>query len=244
MKSVNGVAEGHPFRLEIEEHETVAFAKQMIKEKMNYRFSADRLTLYLAKKDDGNWLKYTDPDVKQLKAGEISDSIRNMTKDEEEMNPQLEIGNAVFAFPDAGEASTDELHVLVKIPDNTAPTNKKDKIWTAQELATVHPQVQLDVWKSVVRVSVTISSKVVATVTALVVDRTATHLYLKTNLSLWADNRFASNLSTDFKKEVMRFTSLHPWSSKGKKSDGSPQSTEVNTPQIVIEQLTPNGNTM
>ncbi|EGZ16910.1 hypothetical protein PHYSODRAFT_440636, partial [Phytophthora sojae] len=102
------------------------------------------------------------------------------------------------------------------------------------------PRVQMNVWKSVVRISVSLSSKEVTTSTALVVDRSPTHLYLMTNLGLWVDQRLVGDLSSDFKKEIVRFLRLHPLSAKGEHSRAS----GADKPRIVVEKLNPEDNEM
>ncbi|KAG7375221.1 hypothetical protein PHYPSEUDO_002453 [Phytophthora pseudosyringae] len=103
-------------------------------------------------------------------------------------------------------------------------------------------------WKSVVRVS----SEDVCSGTALVVDRTPTHLYLLTNLHLWVDATFTDHLSADFKNEIKRYQRLHPkLKTSGRKREGgdvrrkSPRKSAKKTPvvsdkpQVVVEQLVP-----
>ncbi|KAE9358642.1 hypothetical protein PF008_g2596 [Phytophthora fragariae] len=246
MKTLKGLVaeEGRFFTLDMENPKTVAHLKQAIKEKMSYQFPVDQMTLHLAK-EDGEWLNLTDRDVKQLERGKIPDRIEDMMTEATEMHSALTIGDSAFDFPDAGEDGDEDVHVLVKIPDKTAASAaKKVKTWTAEELATVHPRVQMNVWKSVVRISISLSSKIVTTSTALVVDRTPTHLYLLTNLGLWADERVAGDVSSDFKKEIARFLRLHPLNVKGKKRDGHPQTSGAGKPQIVIEKLNPDDNEM
>ncbi|CEG41308.1 crinkler family protein, partial [Plasmopara halstedii] len=58
------------------------------------------------------------------------------------------------------------------------------------DLSTVDPQVQLKMWKSVVR----ISSEVECSGKAVVVDQTSTHLYLLTNSYMWVDETFTDHL--------------------------------------------------
>ncbi|KAH9131907.1 hypothetical protein AeRB84_021535 [Aphanomyces euteiches] len=60
--------------------------------------------------------------------------------------------------------------------------------------------------------------------TALVVDRTPTHLYLLTNLHLFLDEEYSDGLSDDFTKEIQRYSKLHP----GKKSSGKRKKDAAN----------------
>ncbi|CAK4628522.1 unnamed protein product, partial [Aphanomyces euteiches] len=86
------------------------------------------------------------------------------------------------------------------------------------------PEVQWKLWKSVVRVVISISSCVEDTGTALVGDRTPTHLYLLTNLHLFLDEEYSDGLSDDFTKEIQRYSKLHP----GKKPSGKRKKDAAN----------------
>lgn len=55
--------------------------------------------------------------------------------------------------------------------------------WTDEDLSVVILRVQLNIWRSVVKVL----SKDMFSRTALAVDRTTTHFYLLTNLLVWID---------------------------------------------------------
>ncbi|KAG3121940.1 hypothetical protein PI126_g24351, partial [Phytophthora idaei] len=144
-------------------------------------------------------------------------------------------------------------HVLVVVPERVV----EDGAWSAKDLSTVDPQVQSKMWKSVVRVS----SEDVCSGTALVVDRTPTHLYLLTNLHLWVDDTFTDHLSADFTNEIKRYLRLHPWmkTSGRKRKDTDVKDADVakqprrksprtaamkspallDKPQVVVEQLLP-----
>ncbi|KAG6614615.1 Crinkler (CRN) family protein [Phytophthora cinnamomi] len=210
--------------------------------KMGYQFPADRMTLHLAK-EGGEWLKFADPDVEQLKLGKVSDRIDAIMTERTKMNPTLCIGDFAADFP-ADEADGDDLHLLVKIQDKAAAATIRGKVWAAEELATVHPRVQSNVWKSVVRISISLSSNVVTTSTALVVFQTSTNLYLLTNLGLWVDERLVGALSSDFKKELAHFLHLHPLSVKDEKCNSRLQPSGADKPRVVIEKLIPDDNEM
>ncbi|KAF1775178.1 hypothetical protein GQ600_9146 [Phytophthora cactorum] len=72
----------------------------------------------------------------------------------------------------------------------------------------VHSYKFEEITQSVVRVSL----EDVCLGTALVVDRTPTHLYLLTNLYTWIDKdeTFMNHMSADFKKEIKRYLKLNP----------------------------------
>ncbi|ETK73753.1 hypothetical protein L915_19352, partial [Phytophthora nicotianae] len=136
-------------------------------------------------------------------------------------------------------------------------STREDVAWSAKDLCTVDPDVQLNLWKSVVRVS----SEDVCSGTALIVDETAMHLYLMTNLHVWTDNTFTDHLSSDFNREIRRYLKFHP----SKKTNGkkrkdadvmganvatqprrkSPRTAAMKAPassdkpQVVVEQLLP-----
>ncbi|CEG49697.1 CRN-like protein [Plasmopara halstedii] len=145
------------------------------------------------------------------------------------------------------------LHVLVVVPGSAVD----DGAWSAKELATVDPKVQLKIWRSVVRVS----SEDVCSGTAVVVDLTSTHLYLLTNLQPWVDDTFTYHLSFDFTKEIKRYRRRHPRMKRSgrKRNANNVQDADVakqtrrkstrtaamkssvksDKPQVVVEQLLP-----
>lgn len=98
-----------------------------------------------------------------------------------------------------------EIQVLVELPEAAIGVVRKQGEWSANDFSTVDPQVQSNIWKSIVRISSAVCSG-----TALVVDRTPTHLYLLTNLHLWDDESFAYHLIDEFKVELERYSRLHP----------------------------------
>ncbi|KAF0716963.1 Aste57867_2568 [Aphanomyces stellatus] len=124
-----------------------------------------------------------------------------------EKRVSLEVDSTIGTM---GLSKREALYVVVSanVPDNGE--------WSAEELSTIHPQVQWKLWKSVVRIIVKDASVRINFSTALVVDRTSTHLYLLTNLHLFLGEEFTDALSSDFKKEIKRYSKLHP----GKKANG------------------------
>jgi hypothetical protein len=69
------IGDGSVFVVDIDERNKVAHLKEMITEKNRYPFASKDLKLYVAKKD-GNWLKTSDPSVKQLEQGDVPDPIK------------------------------------------------------------------------------------------------------------------------------------------------------------------------
>lgn len=146
--------------------------------------------------------------------------------------------------------------MLVVVPER----NVEDGAWSAIDLSTVDSLNQLNMWKSVVRVS----SEDVCSGTAIVVDLTSTHLYLLTNLHLWVDDTFIAHLSADFKREIKRYLRRHPEmkTSGRKRKDTDVKNADVakqprrkstrtaaikssarsDKPQVLVEQLLPGGS--
>ncbi|KAL7683594.1 hypothetical protein Plhal304r1_c040g0117601 [Plasmopara halstedii] len=79
-----------------------------------------------------------------------------------------------------------QIHVLVVVPVRAVEYGT----WMPIDLSTLDPQVQLKMWKSVVRVF----SEVECSGTAVVVDETSTHLYLLTNLYMWERSQSVSEM--------------------------------------------------
>ena len=109
------VTSGVALVVEIDGLETVAQLKEEIKEQMRWSFAAEFLTLYVAKKDD-HWLKASDLNFSLLLNGKIPDAIRAIMTEDGEMDPQYLVRNEAFGFPDEQDATTDDFHVLVGVP--------------------------------------------------------------------------------------------------------------------------------
>ena len=99
----------------------------------------------------------------------------------------------------------------------------------AVELATIHPQVQASIWKSVVRVSC--EDEFYGT--GIVVDKDVDSLYILTNIHLITEN-LAPFVSSDFRKQMARYIKVNP---HGRLSDKRKRDT-VDPPIIRIEQVT------
>ncbi|KAG2814655.1 hypothetical protein PC116_g20962 [Phytophthora cactorum] len=254
--AVVGVA-GSAFPVDIDENKSVGHLKDAIKEKKMYQFPADKLQLFLAKtSDSGKWLRDDDSAVLELEEGRIHREIQTMIN-VGQLRPTWTI-EAVLSANNMTRwywraPKSKQIHVLARIPRSTAGLGGDDSAWDAKDLSTVDPQVQLNIWQSVVRVSL----EDVCLGTALVVDRTPTHLYLLTNLYTWIDKdeTFMNHMSADFKKEIKRYLKLNP---RMKTSGGKRKSAEVaiqpsrksprtlkktpfpsDMPQVMVEQLLP-----
>ncbi|KAF0702960.1 Aste57867_7721 [Aphanomyces stellatus] len=130
---------------------------------------------------------------------------------------------------DANPPVEEQIHVLVVVPEEK---KTKDK-WTALELSTIAPEVQWEVWKSVVGIVVKDSMVTFATSTALVVDRTSTHLYLLTNLHFFPEETYEC-LSSEFINNIKKY-----WTDKSlKKAHGKRKndSTSDSGPSIPKSQ--------
>ncbi|KAH9073221.1 hypothetical protein Ae201684P_015038 [Aphanomyces euteiches] len=204
------VGEGRPFSVEIDAEKIVDALKKLIKkENMNtITCDAKELELYLAR----NGLSRDEANAATLdEDGNVPGCIK--------MDELLRIQND-YHFGMNFQPEEGKIYVLVVVRE---VQKTKDK-WTALELSTIAPEVQWKLWKSVVRVVISISSCVEDTGTALVVDRTPTHLYLLTNLHLFLDEEYSDGLSDDFTKEIQRYSKLHP----GKKPSGKRKKDAAN----------------
>ncbi|OQS03562.1 Crinkler (CRN) family protein [Thraustotheca clavata] len=111
---------GSVFGVTIEPNQQVWELKNMIKEKKMYDFPADKLELYIAKKNH-EWLKSKDADVKELKKGVVSDDINALIHDSLEMDPTGTI--QMLDFPDT--PAPGDIHVLVVVPPSMPTTGKR-----------------------------------------------------------------------------------------------------------------------
>ncbi|CAK4251417.1 unnamed protein product [Aphanomyces euteiches] len=189
------VGEGSPFPVDVAAAETVGDLKKKIKEEKMYQFPADDLKLYLALKG-GAWLSDEDPDLEGLSQPvEGNTVLPKYAIPEKWMKPARKLSKFFSGVDYPAFCDDEKIHVLVERP-------AKYGEWSDLELSTVDPQVQWKIWKSVVRIIVRDSSGTIDSSTALVVDRTPTHLYLLTNLHLWTNKLFTDDLSATFKKEI------------------------------------------
>ncbi|TMW66893.1 hypothetical protein Poli38472_012009 [Pythium oligandrum] len=135
-----------------------------------------------------------------------------------------------------------QFHLLVVIPDFM--------VWKLTP-ARVGPHwdrslsVEKQAWQSVVRVVVRVASHVVTSSTALVVVRTARHVYVQTNMQMWRDERLRVHMSDAFKAEfeknvpeIVEELRLPTGLGDGSHAVNWPQEIAMNSRlQIAIEQL-------
>ncbi len=123
------VGDGSVFPVDIDVGQTVGDLKEKVKEKKQYAFPADELTLYLAKKDDGKWLAYTSEEVAALENGDAS-LVQDLLVTK--LHPVRKIHNVFTNLDD-----DDAIHVLVKLPNetkaNTPDNTMLEAIKTMQE---------------------------------------------------------------------------------------------------------------
>jgi serine/threonine-protein kinase RIO1 len=116
------VGDGSVFPVDIDASETVGDLKDAVKEKQGYDFAASKLTLYLAKKEDGAWL-IDDDNLETLLQMDVNDVCRQYMK----MKAARRIRS--FNFPDEDSREDHEIHVLVKLPEELVQlTPKKRKL--------------------------------------------------------------------------------------------------------------------
>ncbi|KAG2805648.1 hypothetical protein PC113_g24212 [Phytophthora cactorum] len=107
------VGEGSVISIIIEEWKTVALLKKAIKAKKPNDFKdvdADKLQLFLAKTDDGAWLK--SKDLLRMRKGEIPNEVESRYMNEELEDPTDKICSK---FPSTIPDGT--IHVLVVVPE-------------------------------------------------------------------------------------------------------------------------------
>ncbi|KAG2871629.1 hypothetical protein PC115_g24798 [Phytophthora cactorum] len=107
------VGEGSVISIIIEEWKTVALLKKAIKEEKPNDFKdvdADKLQLFLAKTDDGAWLK--SKDLLRMRKGEIPNEVESRYMNEELEDPTDKICSK---FPSTIPDGT--IHVLVVVPE-------------------------------------------------------------------------------------------------------------------------------
>ncbi|KAG2807155.1 hypothetical protein PC118_g17779 [Phytophthora cactorum] len=109
--AIVGVA-GSAFSVRVDESDSVDDLKDAIKEKKMYQFPADKLQLFLAKKDKGRgaWLK--SKDLLRMRKGEIPNEVESRYMKEELEDPTDKICSK---FPSTIPDGT--IHVLVVVPE-------------------------------------------------------------------------------------------------------------------------------
>ncbi|KAG9402731.1 hypothetical protein AC1031_007340 [Aphanomyces cochlioides] len=233
------IGQGRPFPVKIALDETVGELKDMIKVKKNKNITcdADELELYLALTDPESWMSDEDPNSQVLSqpagGNSVNPSWLSVTAPEFQVLSQPAEGNSVMPlFVNAERKMLDteklskyfsggrypdycddnKIHVVVVVPAKTGQ-------WSAQELSTIDPQDSFG--------PIDVS-------TALVVDRTSTHVYLLANLHLFLGEEYMNILSPGFNRETELYLKLHP----GKKANAK-RKKETTGDSVVIEQLFP-----
>ncbi|KAG2773095.1 hypothetical protein PC112_g25304 [Phytophthora cactorum] len=114
--AIVGVA-GSAFEVDIDDAESVSALKDAIKAKKPNDFKdvdADKLQLFLAKTDDGAWLK--SKDLLRMRKGEIPNEVESRYMNEELEDPTDKICSK---FPSTIPDGT--IHVLVVVPEQAQP---------------------------------------------------------------------------------------------------------------------------
>ncbi|KAE8959607.1 hypothetical protein PR002_g30487 [Phytophthora rubi] len=115
-------AAGSVFPVDIDAGQTVGDLKDAIKAKKMYKFPADELQLFLAKKDEGRgaWLTDDDPAALELEEGKTHQDIQTVI-DGEKMKATWTIEDVLTAnnmTKREGRApKSRQIHVLVVVPD-------------------------------------------------------------------------------------------------------------------------------
>ncbi|CEG48158.1 CRN-like protein [Plasmopara halstedii] len=129
---------GSAFEVKINDAESVSALKKAIKKEQEFDFAANKLELYLAKKDKGRGAWVTEEEARGLNGTsdlEILDVARAPLKfvglSEEDVRFQVTKEDV--------KAKTTPVHVLVVVPGSAVD----DGAWSAKEFSTVDPQVQL-----------------------------------------------------------------------------------------------------
>ena len=109
--------EGDAFSVKIEDSEAVGDLKDAIKLKKENALKAidaDMLKLFLGLKPDGTWLASSSDDVKNLKRGEKTTVIEDLTHEDKELPGEYGLDEVLEGMP---EPKTKEIHVLVAVPE-------------------------------------------------------------------------------------------------------------------------------
>uniref|UniRef100_H3H8E4 Crinkler effector protein N-terminal domain-containing protein n=1 Tax=Phytophthora ramorum TaxID=164328 RepID=H3H8E4_PHYRM len=116
--AIVGVA-GSVFEVDIDENKLVGHLKKVIKgEKPNDSkdIDADKLQLFLAKKDGGAWLSSLTEDVKKLKKGEKTALIEALMEEDLELQAEDSLKD-VLEENHLPTPLSRQVHVLVVVPD-------------------------------------------------------------------------------------------------------------------------------
>ncbi|EEY67520.1 Crinkler (CRN) family protein, partial [Phytophthora infestans T30-4] len=120
---VVGVA-GSAFPVDIDENKSVGHLKDAIKEKNASTITCDamNLQLFLAKAGGNAWLSSLTEDVKKLKKGEKTVLVKSLTQEEKELQGESGLKKVLAGML---SPSTDEIHVLVVVPEQDGTISKE-----------------------------------------------------------------------------------------------------------------------
>ncbi|ETV75542.1 hypothetical protein H257_10357 [Aphanomyces astaci] len=107
------IPDGSIFGVKVKDDQQVYQLEKMIQDDNPYSIGVTAIKLYLAKKD-GEWLTTDDDEVKVMRAGQVHQTIKDMTRQGNAMDRARPVGDAAFSFP--SYVTTGTIHVLVDVP--------------------------------------------------------------------------------------------------------------------------------
>ncbi|KAG9413169.1 hypothetical protein AC1031_016189 [Aphanomyces cochlioides] len=230
------VGEATPFNLHVDADLTVEMLKKMILVEFltTSRCDAKKLEIYSV---DG---LEQDEDAQFVLNGTRIDMTKVSLIHFVGCTKKLTASFPLSSYPELMNPSLERIHVVMVAPETPKRRAVTKREWREEELATLHPQIQCKVWKSVVRVVFNKSSSMEDWGSALVVVRTSTHLYLLTNLHLFLNEQYSNSLSDEFKSELQRYASIH----SGEKPIGDHEADAPSMCEISIEQFIDDENAL
>ena len=119
------------------EDDLVGDLKKSIKKKIPdaVKSDANKLKLYLAK-ENGKWLKDDDPAKEQLRNGIVTEDIKVMMHESEEMMATMTLRRWIYGICKMQEPQTEEIHVLVVIPKQEESISDNSAVRTLKKLKT------------------------------------------------------------------------------------------------------------
>ncbi|KAI9315039.1 hypothetical protein BDR26DRAFT_886937 [Obelidium mucronatum] len=140
-------------------------------------------------------------------------------------------GNLLLSDIPAASCSY-ENPLIIRSKNDTMP-RRLNTTDSAAELCSIHPDVQTEIWKSVIHLSCPEFSG-----TGIIVDKTASHLYILTNLHLLGnDIEVMSHVSDRFRLEVeKRFEGTRSKSKHTEKRKAAPDSFSTDSITIQVEK--------
>ncbi|OWY92767.1 Crinkler (CRN) [Phytophthora megakarya] len=109
------IGDGSVFGVRLNAADRIGELMDKVKEKNPNKVHCDvsDITLYLAKNDNDQWLKSSDPSLQQLKHGVITKEIEEILK-KNKMDPSYRISGS--GIPSESEVANGDIHVLVEVP--------------------------------------------------------------------------------------------------------------------------------